>query len=819
MRRNMKNRRSRGRRGVALALVLVCLVTLITFIALAVDLGLLAVARTQAQDAADAAATAGARALNGITSNNNNFSAAQPAAISAATNNAVLSAAIQSGDVQVDIGRYVYVSGNQRFEGQFPGPTGENWSMVKATVSTNVGNTLPFARVFNFAGVNMQAIATAAHRPRDIALVLDYSGSMRFASLTGDPYSGNRTSNNGDSIIPQFGHYSATSSAALQATSFTSPYEAANITTTTSDGRAPIVGDFYTDSIGTPAFTAASSSYATNPAGDDHPRQQNNNLGQPYAATVNELLILTDTNNSHLKNDPFETNGYDTVPNFGTYDGYSMGPGYWGKTFFIWPPDPRPAKDWRALYFGTTDNSRLWSTSSPYNWRAPSGTSYTINYAAILNFIKNVGPNPFPSRLQSGRILYYDAIPSSISGTTPSDLNERFWKHYIDYCLGLIQQSSGSWTVILDSDSGLAGYGMDFTWGTRRITPLSSLTANPRPYMHYADNPPRPRTKFWFGPLTMVDFLGNYNLWSQVTPTNSRYGWWPGTCHESPMYACKLGVRAGLTDIANNHPNDLVSLIYFASPNESSSDTGRFNRARVGLSRNYSRMQDALWYPPSTLENPSATVRPYASDNIEVPRAMGGTCYSMALMLAYNQFSTNTALLNYNTAEPTGDAGGNGRRGAQKIVIFETDGSPNVTASATFNNLGSNKCYYSIRYNSASPGGSEYPNVGGSSGVTTEIYNLCSRLVAMETDSQPGYSTANKKALIHCIGFGPEFSPSSANATTNKAVLNQMQTLGNVTDGMPSYKIIYGTESQVTTKLQQALTQILQSGVQISLIQ
>ena len=50
-------------------------------------------------------------------------------------------------------------------------------------------------------------------------------------------------------------------------------------------------------------------------------------------------------------------------------------------------------------------------------------------------------------------------------------------------------------------------------------------------------------------------------------------------------------------------------------------------------------------------------------------------------------------------------------------------------------------------------------------------------------------------------------------------MLNQMQTIGNVTDGMPSYKIIYGTESRSSPNLQQAFTQILQSGVQISLIQ
>ena len=84
--------------------------------------------------------------------------------------------------------------------------------------------------------------------------------------------------------------------------------------------------------------------------------------------------------------------------------------------------------------------------------------------------------------------------------------------------------------------------------------------------MHYGDNPLRPRLHFWFGPLSMVDFLGNYNLWYNVSPSCSRYCWWPGTCHEAPMYACKLGIQAALTDISNNHPNDLVSLIMFSVP-------------------------------------------------------------------------------------------------------------------------------------------------------------------------------------------------------------------------------------------------------------
>ncbi len=178
-------------------------------------------------------------ALNGNASNNNNYANATPAALQAATGNVVLSSTIQSSQVAIDIGRYVYVPANLRFEGQFPGPSTENWSMARATISTNIGTQLPFAKVFSFAGVNLQAVATAAHRPRDIAIVLDYSGSMRYASLLGEPTSGNRSSNNPDSVFPTFGHYSATSTAALQATSFTSPTDPANITTTTSDGRAP----------------------------------------------------------------------------------------------------------------------------------------------------------------------------------------------------------------------------------------------------------------------------------------------------------------------------------------------------------------------------------------------------------------------------------------------------------------------------------------------------------------------------------------------------------------------------------------------------
>jgi hypothetical protein len=423
--------------------------------------------------------------------------------------------------------------------------------------------------------------------------------------------------------------------------------------------------------------------------------------------------------------------------------------------------------------------------------------------------------------------LYYDRIPDNISSSNPpTDLNERFWKDYIDYVLGLIQSGSGSWSVLNNGTTGYAGYGPDYVSGSLRITATSSLTGTPKPYMHYLDNPKRPRTHFWFGPLTMIDFLGNYNMWSHsaVSPSMSRFCWWPGTCHESPMYACKLGIRAALGDIQTNHPNNLVSLITFSAPKDSASDTsGRFNRPRVGLGRDYARMQESLWYPPETLGNSGMLVRPYDSDNLEVPRAMGSTCYAMGLMLAYNQFSANTALTNYNPAEPAGDAGGNGRKGAQKVVIFETDGAPNTSANASFVNSGAHNSYYAIRYNSSNPSASQFPTSVNNysdldSTVTTQINAVCARIAALETASPPGYSTPSKKALIHCIGFGPVFAPSSSTRAGSIAALNQMQTIGNVTDGMPAYKIIYGTETQMVDSLQQAFTQILQSGVQVSLL-
>src|SRR5882757_1261833 len=103
-----------NRRGAALVLVASCLIPLIACLALAIDLGMLVAARGQVSAAADAAAMAGARALNGITSNNtnNNYSNVLPSAQNAAKANSVLNQAITTSQVTANIGRYVYNSTN-----------------------------------------------------------------------------------------------------------------------------------------------------------------------------------------------------------------------------------------------------------------------------------------------------------------------------------------------------------------------------------------------------------------------------------------------------------------------------------------------------------------------------------------------------------------------------------------------------------------------------------------------------------------------------------------------------------------------------------
>lgn len=831
------NRRPRA--GSILPLVTISLLALLGFIALAVDLGLLAVARSQVQNAADAAAMAGARTLNGDSTTNNNYAAAGPEAVTAAGSNSVLGQPVQPAQVSTTIGKYYYLTSATKFVA-YPVDAGsqddasEPWTLVQANVNYT-GNTF-FARVFGNNLFSTSATATAVHRPRDVVTVMDFSGSMRFDSMLAAPHGGIRQqSMNPESVIPLFGHYSATASAAL---SYTSNYQVSsgeimgpdNDTTTTTDGP-PVVNDFYGDlaPFGTsvPAFVSAGSGDAVGWVSGDKYLMTNLNRGTSYAQTALQLL------NTGGPDSGFETNGYDD-PRFATgrtFAGYTQGPSYWGKTFFIWPPDPRPSKDWRQLYFfksdGVTplnDNTLLWDSGG--NWKVPrdnSNNNYRINYAAILAWLKNNGTNPFPAQLRAGGVLYYDAIPTTIDTSVfpPADPNQRLWKEYIDEVLGLQQIGGSGNQPVYQVVTPYTGYGNDFAWGTVQISAKPSNS-----YMSYSDNPRRPRLHFWFGPMSLIDFLGNYNL--------SRF-WWPGTTHEAPTWQSKIGMQAALQDVKNNHPNDHVALIFFSSPKTAYNSYGFYNQPRVALGRDYTRMLNSLWFSPRTIDTPTPEIRPYDNGGVDitdVPRANGGTCYAMPLMLAYNQLSGNAGLRSYATAPaPVGQAGGNGRRGAQKLIIFETDGMVNTTASANFTDAGPYNSYYNVRIqDNTGAGANEYPTgvYGDVTTGTNQALAVVTQICALDSASPAGYSTPQKPVLIHCIAFGSLFDPTNTSSYKTNALdlLQNLQYLGGKAGGeqatpstpLASYKIIVGPYSQRIQNLQDAFRTIMQDGVQVSLI-
>jgi Flp pilus assembly protein TadG len=964
------------RRGSVIPLLAICLVGLMGFVALALDIGVLMISRNQCQNAADSAAMAGARTLNGDTTKNNNYDNVLPNAKTAVSANMVLAKAVDpTTQMTLTIGDYYYDSSSNAFKisASALGKSGDNWTLVQATVTSST--TSFFARASGFMNLNAAATATAAHRPRDVCLVIDLSGSMRFESMLAYSYFGARTmSMNPSTVYPQFAHYSGNSSlltySADQQVTSGEIIGDSNIETTTSDANASVISGFYGDStaFGTsvPAFSSASSSYATTPGGDA-PLKVSKGSGAGYAHHVSEFLA---NNSTTITRDwRWELDGYAAYSAGGVnsnmtgstatdytnaaFNGYTMGPGYWGKSFMTWPPDPRvpltttyytssasltsPGQiqqivkqtmldlwgavsasttnitttgstngtnyiwkswtsfasaaalkthltgsstdstgfaglgltasdtrvigllrlynrnggagmpkdsssnampcDWRTRFFTdpTTsmplfDNSDLWSSGT---LQAPSSTTYLINYNAILDWIKNCGTNPFPNQLRAGGIVYYTAIPSTIDTGTfpPADPNQRFWKEYIDNVLGVQQTGGSGSTPTYNVITQYTGYGADVNWGTVATNAVPSGWPTSTS-IGYIDNPQRPLLRGWFGPLTLIDYLGNYNA-SDPSNNNGPRLWWPGTVAEAPTYQTKLGMQASLKDIIQNHPNDNVSVIFFSSPKSSSSATGYYNFTRAPLGRDERLMINSLWFSPKVISS-DAEISVYNSsgastgDIYSVPRANGGTCYTMGLMLAYNQFSANSNLVNYTANAPAGCAGGNGRNGSTKLLVFESDGMVNTGCSANLVSSTNGQGYYQVRIadaNNYSASGTEFPT--GVSGVTfstgaTQSQGIATQICADQ--SAGGYATSRKKVWIHCIAFGSLFNPSNASSYKTNALQNlaSLEVIGGIQSSgattLASNKIVTGTYATRIANLQAALSAIMQDGVQVSLI-
>ena len=94
----------------------------------------------------------------------------------------------------------------------------------------------------------------------------------------------------------------------------------------------------------------------------------------------------------------------------------------------------------------------------------------------------------------------------------------------------------------------------------------------------------------------------------------------------------------------------------------------------------------------------------------------------------------------------------------------------------------------------------------------------------LDTAASPGYSTAKAPARIHAIAFGNLFETTGADEVTMALqFLLDVQKIGATSPptatGIESYKIIIGDYNTRINNLKTAFERIMQSGVQVSLIQ
>jgi hypothetical protein len=806
------------------------MVALCGAVALAIDVGRIAVAKLECQNAADVAAMTGARSLNGIMPQDLN--AATTNAKSAAAKYEIMGEPLQSGEVVVQHGTYHYDSSELAFTPSMTLQAGENYNLTKVTITKTLPTT--FAKVFGSKSFSVTATATAAHRPRDIAIVLDYSGSMNnesdlwnnesyldnSKSASSNP---NNTSNNQETVYPKFGHYS-------NEKNYSSYANYANLLCPVADGSNPLSGDprigkcnVSISALGVPPLVndfwsngrGAAAASAFTPAPDASLDNYKRASGDRYLFKSGSTTVfagtLKDALGSTTRNTSFESNGYKSIQ--GTaFQGYTQGPRYWGKTFFIWPPDP--TNDWRQKFFGTNNNTKLWDSSG--NWRNPQGY-YTINYKNILAWIKNTGPNPFPTVLRSGNLLYYDQIPTDVPATAYthttlntaiSDANQRFWKEYIDYVIGVWRDPSNS---IQAPGTPSASYGPDYTFGTIKIsTPPSGSNAA---YMVYDDNPERPRHRLWFGPMTMIQFMSDTGIL-------------PGTAHDVSMYPMKIGVGSALQDIQNNHPNDLVAMILFNRPlyNGGATGTGAFNLAQYSLTNNMQPMITSLWVPPNS---GTSDVRPWDANGSQTPRAFGdwnaNTASSYGFLLAYNQFSASSTLKSLDQSTAPG-VGGRGRVGADRLIVYETDGMANQGSTpAGFTSGSYYNSYYKIQ-----PGQKLTSANYSETALMQVIQNICNDNtgkavtgvgITPYTPNQgyPGFGSQGKPVTIHCLGFGGIFETPSSALTSTVSLLQDISKLGgtvfpsSASDSANGYKWCIGTLEERQQRLTQAFRTIMNS--------
>ena len=173
---------SERRRGAILLLSAFCLVAMFAFLAFTVDVGYITLAKCELQNAADAAALAAAMELKANLDPDIVITEAQNAAVAVAAANRGAgrdSVAVDPANGDIEFGRRVWDNETQSFE-EFWGLDTAPYNLVRVNVRRTGDDNVPlfFAPIIKHDSTDMNVSAVATFQPRDIILVLDYSGSM-----------------------------------------------------------------------------------------------------------------------------------------------------------------------------------------------------------------------------------------------------------------------------------------------------------------------------------------------------------------------------------------------------------------------------------------------------------------------------------------------------------------------------------------------------------------------------------------------------------------------------------------------------------------
>ena len=316
-------------------------------------------------------------------------------------------------------GAYHYNYSSMTFTPQFPPVSPDNYNLTQVTVTPGVSSF--FSRIFGLTSLNVQATATAAYRPRDVAIVLDFSGSMNNETdlWNCESYLGSmlNTPNNTDPVFPQWGVYSPSfsSGATFQCTS------------TRSAGRQLQHHDSHRRHPGAGERLLFQQPRRLGGFGLHGRRHRHQHQPGRRQLSDHEPEHVHDPRSKHLRNqrqhEPDEHRQQElrqpgiqvltpARPSTATPKGRTTGARRSSSGRPIRPTTGgRTSSSCSDGVTPVNDNTALWDSNG--NWLNPPG-NYVINYKAILNWISNVGPNPFPSQLRSGNILYYSAIPTDV---------------------------------------------------------------------------------------------------------------------------------------------------------------------------------------------------------------------------------------------------------------------------------------------------------------------------------------------------------------------------------------------------------------------